>query len=42
MLGNGNECGMTKSNENFKATIHRTEYDISKTSVECGIFKLFG
>jgi len=31
-----------KSNENFKTTIPSKNYDIPKTTTECGIFLIFG
>jgi hypothetical protein len=31
-----------QGNENLKATIATTDYDISKTTGECGIFQPFG
>jgi hypothetical protein len=42
MLGNGNECGENYGNENLEATNPITNYEASETTVECGIFKLFG
>jgi hypothetical protein len=42
MIWNGNECGKNEANENLKATISDTDYDISKTTAEYGIFQLFG
>jgi hypothetical protein len=43
MLGNGNECREKNyGNKNLKATNPITNYDASETTVECGIFKLFG
>jgi hypothetical protein len=42
MIWNGNECGKNEGNENLKATICDTVYDISKTTAEYGIFQLFG
>ena len=41
-LWNGNKCGKMWGNENLKATIPNALYDRSKSTEECGIFKLFG
>jgi len=42
MLWNGNECGKSKSNENFMITILSKNCYKSKTTRECGIFKYLG
>jgi hypothetical protein len=42
MLQNGIEWGKNKCNENPKATTPSAYYDRSRTTVECGIFKVFG
>ena len=41
MLWNGSECEKDQGIENLKAAIPITDYDRSKTTGECGIFKLF-
>ena len=38
MLWHGNECGINKSNENFKTAIPIKNYDRPKTTGESGIF----
>ena len=42
MLGNGNECGKNKRNENFKTTIASKNYDRPETTGECESFKYLG
>jgi hypothetical protein len=42
MLWNGNECGKSKSNENFKTTIPSKNYDGTKQLENVETFKYFG
>jgi hypothetical protein len=41
--GHGMEMNVEKNygNDNLKATFHSTDYDRSKRTGECGMFKLF-
>jgi len=40
MKWTGNKCGKNEGNENLKAKISDTDYDISKTNAEYEIFEL--
>ena len=42
MLWNGNKCGKNKSNENFKTTISRKNYDSKKQLENVESFKCLG
>jgi hypothetical protein len=42
MLWKGSVDRKNSGIENLKATIPNTDYDISETTRECGVFQLFG